>query len=139
MTIESISQPRMIAPCGIYCAACFVFLREKDSCKGCWGPDHAKPKHCLVCSIKICQYLAETDSKFCYECVRFPCTRLKQLDKRYQAKYNTSIIKNLLIIEESGLDAMLDLEKVKWKCPDCGGTICIHLKVCMNCKKPVIN
>jgi hypothetical protein len=84
----------LIAPCGMNCGTCIAYLRDKKPCPGCWGTD-GKPKHCTTCIIKNCEYLASTDSRFCFECEKYPCTRLKSLDKRYRTNYQVSLIENL--------------------------------------------
>jgi len=126
----------IIAPCGMNCGLCMAYLRVRNKCYGCHSDDKSKPHHCAKCSIKHCEFLAETVSGFCYDCRKFPCTRLKQLDKRYRTKYYTSLIGNLNSIKEAGLDAFLIAEKKRWTC-SCGGTFCIHYGYCMECKKPI--
>ena len=88
----------LIAPCGMNCGVCSGHLREKDRCPGCNnGPTL---KYCISCKMKNC---VEREGKFCFECGKFPCARLKQLDKRYCAKYEMSEIENLEFIREMGL------------------------------------
>ncbi len=124
-----------IAPCGMNCGTCLGFLRDKNKCKGCRITDDSKPNYCKQCIIINCQYLADTDSGFCYDCPRFPCKRLRDLDKRYRTKYSTSLIGNLQQIQLAGIDTWIALENDKWRCPTCGGTICIHRGYCLNCNK----
>jgi hypothetical protein len=129
------SDARMIAPCGINCSVCYSFLREKNKCPGCWIHDPRKPKTRLNCIIKNCENLLETDSKFCYDCGTYPCKRIIRLDKRYSLKYKLSNIDNLKCIKDLGPEAFIQLELTKWKCNECGGTICVHLGYCMDCEK----
>jgi hypothetical protein len=44
-----------------------------------------------------------------------------------------SMISNLEYIRENGIDKFLNEESKKWKCPDCGETICTHNGICFNC------
>lgn len=132
-----LTATQMVAPCGINCAICLGFLRDKNKCHGCWGDDSKKPYHCAVCSIKNCEFLAQTNSKFCFDCPKFPCQRIKQLDKRYKLKYYMSNIENLKMIKDSGLEVFVNCEKEKWKCKECGGTICVHLRFCLECEKKI--
>lgn len=122
-----------IAPCGINCATCLGFLRNKNKCVGCKIETGYKPYHCQVCSIKQCSFLAVTSSKLCYECEKYPCTRLKQLDKRYRTKYNSSLMGNLEEIKRIGFKEYLKKEETKWRCNNCGDTICVHTNVCYKC------
>ena len=70
---------------------------------------------------------------FCYDCKKYPCTRLKQLDKRYRIKYQMSMLENLENIRKVGLGQFIKMEKVRWMCPDCGVTICVHKGRCLSC------
>lgn len=150
----------MIAPCGMDCAICSGFLREsgeKNRCPGCNGDDARKPPSCAACRIKNCPELggkelggrndagAEAaggeagakrhggDQVFCLTCTKYPCTRLKQLDKRYRTRYGMSMLRNLADIQELGLDEFVRRERVRWTCPECGGVICVHRSECVYC------
>jgi hypothetical protein len=99
------------------------------------GRNEGKPKHCTTCIIKNCGYLAKTDSHFCFECKKYPCTRLKNLDKRYRTNYQISLIENLNQIKSIGLSKYLADEVLKWTCKHCGKTICVHRDTCIFCKE----
>lgn len=129
----SAMSTQLIAPCGMNCGICLANLRDKNTCYGCWNEDENKRNHCSKCSIRNCELLEKTDSKFCYECTKFPCARLKQLDKRYRLQYKMSMIENLQYIMEFGLDNFEQKESVRWKCDTCGGMICVHRGFCLKC------
>jgi len=124
---------QLIAPCGMNCGICMAFQREKNRCYGCWSCNGQKSKSVLKCTIKTCELLQKTDSKFCYECAKFPCARLKQLDKRYRLKYKMSMLENLLYIKEFGLENFENKEALRWMCDTCGGFICVHRGICLKC------
>lgn len=124
----------MIAPCGMNCGLCLGYQREKNKCGGCNGSDSNKPAYCVSCSIRNCEQIQKCDSKLCYECSKLPCARMKQLDKRYRTKYGMSMLENLAMIKNSGMDAFLENEKVKWTCKHCGGAVCVHRDFCLKCK-----
>ncbi len=126
-------KPGMIAPCGMNCGSCMAFMRYKDHCPGCRSDDETKPGSCRACIIINCEHLKETASKFCYECPKYPCQRLKNLDKRYRTKYNTSFFENLAMIKEKGIDGFLAFETERRTCPQCGSTLCVHRPVCFQC------
>lgn len=128
-------DPSLIAPCGINCGTCLAYLRDKNRCGGCRIPAVPKPKHCVQCSILHCVHLAETTSGFCYDCVKYPCQRMKQLDKRYRNSYNISLLDNLNQLKELGMGRYIVQENLKWRCLACGGTICVHRGCCLNCSK----
>jgi hypothetical protein len=123
----------LIAPCGMNCGICFAHLRDKNACPGCRIKSYLKPKTRSNCRIKNCTLLIDADSGFCYDCDEYPCKRLKQLDKRYRTKYNMSMIENLNNIQRLGNDQFLQKEQIRWRCPDCGGPICVHRGFCLNC------
>ena len=74
-------------------------------------------------------------AKYCFKCKNFPCDYLKHLDKRYRIKYNMSMIENLENINKLGIRKFIKNEKMKWGCPECGGTICVHKGYCYRCGK----
>lgn len=126
-------ETTLIAPCGMNCGICLAFLRDKNRCEGCRGDDGHKPWSCVRCVIRNCELLEATPSNFCYDCEKYPCSRLKQLDKRYRTKYKMSMIENLNNIKKNGLDGFVQNEQKRWVCNKCGGTICVHRGFCLKC------
>jgi len=63
--------------------------------------------------------------KFCSDqCEKYPCQRLKSLDKRYRTKYGMSMISNLEYIRDHGIKKFLIREQKRWVK---GGKIyCVH-------------
>ncbi len=136
MSINSKIKSELIASCGMNCGICMAYLREKNKCDGCRSSYKNKPESCRKCIIIRCENLKKTKSKFCSEkCEKFPCARLKSLDKRYRTKYNMSMLENLKNIEELGIRKFVKNEKVRWTCSECGGTICVHRGYCSECGK----
>jgi len=91
--MESLNKNLLIATCGMNCGICIAYLREKNKCSGCRGLNKGNPITRSECKIKKCDKL---HSEFCFNCEEFPCKKLMHLDKRYQTKYNMSMIENLL-------------------------------------------
>ncbi|MEJ2053661.1 MAG: DUF3795 domain-containing protein [Calditrichaceae bacterium] len=123
----------LIAPCGMNCEICIGYIRDKNKCVGCNFEAEYKPRYCKTCIIKNCDYIKKSQSGFCYECPKYPCRRLKQLDKRYSMKYHMSMLENLSVIRDSGMDEFLRQQKKKWTCPGCGFVISAHRNNCPNC------
>jgi hypothetical protein len=121
-----------IAPCGVICDLCLGFQRKKNKCVGCSNIGN-KPNHCSVCSIKSCPEKKGNDILLCYECSKFPCRRIKDLDKRYRLKYGESPVQNLNEIKQTGLTNFIAIQKEKWKCGNCGQLLCVHREVCLSC------
>lgn len=124
----------LIAPCGMNCGTCIAYLRDKNKCPGCRVFSADKSVTVRKCIIINCPDLENTSSKFCYECEKFPCKRIKQLDKRYRTKYRTSFIENLLMIKERGMADFLEFESDRRTCPNCGSVLSVHRSNCIKCK-----
>jgi catechol 2,3-dioxygenase-like lactoylglutathione lyase family enzyme len=127
--------PSLIAPCGMNCALCLAFLRDKNKCCGCWGDNKGKPYHCTICAIKNCDELKSAKSNFCFDCPKYPCKRLKQLDKRYREKYKMSMVANLDYIKADGIEKFVKTEIERWTCTSCGHVVCVHRGHCLNCQE----
>ncbi len=127
----------LIAPCGMNCRLCWGFIRDKENCPGCLRIGKSKTRkseYRSVCIIRNCSHLRKSKSIHCSEsCGKFPCRRLKQLDKRYRTKYGMSMIENLKMINEKGIRYFIRNEKLKWTCNGCGELICIHKPDCVSC------
>lgn len=118
--MEKINK-NLIAPCGMNCGVCAAHLREKNICLGCKaGPTMVS---CLRCKMRSC---TERKGEYCFECEKFPCDKLKHLDKRYRTKYGMSEIENLEFIKEVGIDKFVESERKRWQSSE--GTFCVHNK-----------
>ncbi len=127
------TSPKLIAPCGINCRLCYAYVRDKNVCPGCLGDDASKPKSCVQCAIKNCEKRIEGKKQYCFECDKFPCARIKHLDKRYRTKYGTSVIENLTNIKKAGIRSFVKSQNEKWTCPGCGSMLCMHRSQCITC------
>jgi hypothetical protein len=131
-------EETLIAPCGMNCAVCAGYQAMKNDlkkkgfnktyCAGCLP----RGKNCAFMK-KQCARLGNGLVRFCYECPDFPCRRLTTLDKRYRERYHMSMIENLNYIKNQEINAFLEREAARWRCPDCGGVICCHHGLCLNC------
>lgn len=128
----------LIAPCGMNCRLCRAYQREKSQCKGCRSEIGYKANSCSSCIIRNCPVIKSNKSGFCFECSKFPCLRLKQLDKRYQTKYYMSMIENLEYIKQYDIDEFLQNEEIKWTCKKCGNIVCVHKFICLVCETSYI-
>lgn len=127
-------KANLIAPCGMNCAICLGYLRDKNKCLGCREMSKDKPESCRKCIIVHCEILKENKMLFCSDtCKKFPCTRLKNLDKRYRTKYGMSMLDNLKHIRIFGIIKFIKSEQKRWKCPKCGDLLCVHRDFCLKC------
>lgn len=124
-------KTKSVAPCGLICDLCYGFHREKDKCDGC-NSNGTINKHCLKCSIKNCPEKKDTQ-ELCYKCKKYPCKRLKDLEKRYSTKYGESLSYNFQQISEKGIRQFVREQNEYWKCSDCGHLLCVHRGFCTHC------
>lgn len=134
MNINNKIISKLIASCEMNCGVCIGYLREKNKCLGCRITD-AYEKSCgKKCIIRSCQILKKNKMKFCSnKCEKFPCKRLKNLDKRYKTRYKMSMLENLENIEKLGINKFVKSEQKKWECSNCGDLLCVHRDSCLNC------
>jgi len=130
-------KAELIAPCGINCGVCLGYLRKKNHCPGCRIENGNKSNSVRKCIIINCAVIKSNESGFCFECDAYPCQRLKALDKRYRTRYRTSLLENLECIRQRGLATFIEKEETRWRCPVCGGTVCIHRDYCYDCGTPL--
>lgn len=121
-----------LAPCGVLCELCLAFQRPKNSCVGCRA-EGDKPYHCTVCSVKGCAEKRGDPSAPCGECPKFPCRRIKDLDKRYREKYGMSFRENIEAAGRDGAAAFVEAARLQWSCPACGELLCVHTGSCLRC------
>jgi len=122
---------KLIAPCGMNCSLCIGFLRDKNTCPGC--RNQINSNYCKKCIIKNCKILKKNNSKYCSDkCDKYPCTRLKNLDKRYRSKYEFSMIENLKFIKNNGIRKFIKKQKAKYQ--NNNKIYCIHRKEYHNIK-----
>lgn len=123
----------MFAPCGMNCKVCYKHCYTKKPCDGCFKSDNGKPEHCRKCKIKDC--IKELKINYCYECSNYPCKLIKNLEKSYNKRYQTSLMENSDCVKKYGLEAFMIQQKKKYTCKNCGGIISIHDKECSECMK----
>ena len=127
--------PELIAPCGMNRGICVAFFeytlngqKRKHRCKSC----RSRESPCAFIK-KHCSMLTTRKVEYCFECSLFPCKRLRKLDDRYEDNYGMSMIDSLRHNQTSGIGKFLENEQEKWKCPTCGGIICVHDRTCYSC------
>jgi hypothetical protein len=131
--MTTITRETLIAPCGMNCGICMAYLRDKNHCPGCRVKDANKAVSTQRCKIINCEDYQNGNLKYCFDCERYPCIRIKNLDKRYRTKYNMSMIENLGNIKESGIELFVQNEAMRWTCSECGGTVNVHRGCCFSC------
>ncbi|MEN6341637.1 MAG: DUF3795 domain-containing protein [Methanospirillum sp.] len=112
---------RLIAPCGMNCGVCKAYLRERNTCHGCFDAEQNLPKSRASCRMRLCE---RRTGPFCSDCAEFPCDRLRRMDARYRARYGMSEIENLACIRDEGMETFLDRERRRWVSDE--GVLCVH-------------
>ncbi|MBP1756915.1 MAG: hypothetical protein H6Q59_3313 [Firmicutes bacterium] len=124
-------EATMIAPCGVNCLACSAHVSNKKPCPGCRAPiEEITRKGCQNCANKQCAF--EQGFQWCFQCSRFPCTRIKRLDQRYRQNYNVNLIQNGSDAKND-MDAFLQVQREFFACRSCGGIIDQHHQKCSEC------
>lgn len=122
----------MVAPCGVNCMACSAHLDAKKACLGCRAPaERHKRKSCINCAKKDCAFGQGLD--WCFQCAKFPCARIKSLNKRYTQDYGVDLVQNGRDAREN-MDAFLDAQRARFTCAHCGGIIDQHKGRCSDCR-----
>lgn len=117
----------LIAPCGMNCNICMAYLRDRNTCPGCRKIDACESSYGRKCIIRSCPILKKNNWKYCSDiCEKFPCKRLKGLDKRYGTKYEMSMIENLQNIKIFGIRKFIEKEKKRWI--EGNKIYCVHKK-----------
>lgn len=111
--------------------ACSAHLDVNNPCPSCTTPreKHTR-KGCRDCLKKKCAI--EKGIRWCFECERFPCTKIKSLDKRYKQNYAVDLTENGFKAKES-MSSFLQEQKRRFTCNNCGGVIDQHHKKCSEC------
>ena len=113
----------MIAPCGLDCWNCPVYLARDDeglrakisqntdipvervNCRGCRAENGTIPFNNMTEPCKVYRCTGEKSLSFCYECPDFPCDRLHPYaDMASQVPHNTKVF-NLCLIKKMGLES----------------------------------
>jgi hypothetical protein len=133
-----VEELNLAGPCGFYCGTCRHYLARakgllkeknlKDGCKGCRVQD----KKCAWVK-RDCVLLRKHQITFCFECPEFPCENLQKFDERHIRDDQLSPIANLLRIKEVGAAQWLKEQEEAWRCPKCGGNVCVIDRQCYDC------
>ncbi len=128
-------RPNELAPCGVFCGACPSYGK---TCFGYPSESRAQKRTSKWnCRIRRCCY--DTMKKgYCIECDRFPCEIIKKKlidshpeDPRFN--YRHEIPAMFPVMKEIGTDAYIEIQKNRWTCPSCGGTILFYHHKCNKC------
>jgi hypothetical protein len=128
----------LVAPCGMNCAICKAYLSysrgvpkkkgQISHCSGC----RERNKKCAFIK-RDCEKICKQQISSCSQCKGMPCASLAHLDEHYSQRYGMSMVENLKMIQEKGMDAFLSSQEEKYRCPSCGDVISVHDGKCYSC------
>jgi hypothetical protein len=159
---EEIRNRDLMAPCGLYCGACGVYIAnrdgnekftaimgalygsepEKTKCLGCMQPDPPKELYgyCKECEIRNC--VKSKGHYSCHQCEEWPCDLIENfgLATGVRVMKGTSPIWREKVAEygdEQGSVEWARAECERYHCSSCGSPLFRGAQRCRACKKPV--
>lgn len=138
---------RLLAPCGLYCGVCGIFMAHRDDslkfkerlvavyglkspdeirCDGCQSDE--KFGYCRVCPIRDC--CGEKEIEGCHECEEFPCPLIETFPLEVGKKV---ILRAIPAWRELGTEAWVEAEEKRYHCPECDYPLFRGARRCRNC------
>jgi len=161
-TEEEIRTRDLMAPCGLYCGACGVYIATRDGneklkavmgklygtkpeeteCLGCMQPDPPKKLYsfCETCKIRNCARSRGCYS--CHQCKQWPCNMIEN----FSYVVGTRVMKRAIPLwrakvaehgDEKGSIEWARAECERYHCPSCGKPLFRGAQTCRACKRPV--
>jgi predicted RNA-binding Zn-ribbon protein involved in translation (DUF1610 family) len=138
--------------CGLYCGACPNLLAtehgtleglakirqtkpEESICYGC--KSEKVTSWCTTCAIKLCAQ--NKGYEFCFECDELPCDKMTTFIEDERCPYHLGVMKNLDFIRQNSVEAWLQAQDARWRCPECGTKFAWQDETCKNCGSAVSN
>jgi hypothetical protein len=149
------NKEKLVAPCGLYCGACPMYLATQDKdekkikellqrfssmnqkltladlqCDGCIGGGRVA-SFCLKCGMRDC---AEKKQKVtrCADCKEFPCSQITNFNNDGM-QHHAEVLANCRQIREVGIKEWTKREEERWSCPQCRAKISWYDKACPSC------
>ena len=127
---------KLLAPCGINCLVCYRYCAgARKPCPGCRYDGEGKPEHCRRCHIRDCA--REKGVEHCFLCAEYPCRRLRSMERSYRTRYAFHLTADERFALEHGAQDLAALHGERYRCPECGGVISLHDRICSDCGAPM--
>ena len=161
-TEEEIKNKDLMAPCGLYCGSCGVYIATRDGnekfkaimanlygtkpeeteCYGCMQTDPPKKQYakCGVCAIRNC--IKTKGFYSCHQCEEWPC----HLIDNFHFATGVRVMKRTIPVwrekvsehgDEKGSVEWARSECRRYHCPSCGSPLFRGAQRCRACKRPV--
>ena len=159
---EEFRNRDLMAPCGLYCGTCGVYIATRDGnekfkgvlgklygskpeeteCRGCMQPDPPEKLYgfCTTCRIRACVRSKAYYS--CHQCEDWPCTMIQQFPLATGVQVMTRAVplwreKVTDLGDEEGSVEWARSECERYHCSSCGEPLFRGAQRCRACKKPV--
>ncbi|MBI5843481.1 MAG: DUF3795 domain-containing protein [Deltaproteobacteria bacterium] len=161
-TEEEFANRELMAPCGLYCGTCGVYISNRDGnekfrqvmgnlygtkpeetrCLGCMQPDPPRELYsfCRSCAIRDC--VRGRGFYSCHQCENWPCDHFKNFPLATGRRVMDRAIKSWRekvaeLGDEAGSVEWARSECERYHCPDCGYPLFRGAQRCRNCKRNV--
>lgn len=159
---EEFKDKRLMAPCGLYCGTCGVYIATRDNnekfkavlgnlyrtrpeeteCLGCMQEEGAEKLYvyCRLCSIREC--IRSKGYYSCHQCGEWPC----ELIQNFGLATGKRVMERTIPIwrelaarlgDEAGSVEWARSECARYHCSSCGYPLFRGAQQCRNCKKEV--
>jgi hypothetical protein len=159
---DEIKNKDLMAPCGLYCGTCGVYIATRDDnqkfktvmgnlygtrpeeteCLGCMQADPPRKlyAYCKACTIRDC--VAAKGYYSCHQCAEWPCRRIQSFPVATGRRVMTQTIpvwreKVAELGDEKGSEAWARSECERYHCSACGYPLFRGAQRCRACKQPV--
>jgi hypothetical protein len=159
---EEIRNKDLMAPCGLYCGVCGVYIATRDGndkfktvmgnlygtkpeeteCLGCMQSDPPKKLYgfCQGCPIRNC--VRSKGQPSCYPCKEWPCSLIENFGfatgmrvmKRAIPVWRSKVVEHG---DEKGSTEWARSECERYHCPSCGEPLFRGAQRCRACKRPI--
>lgn len=161
-TEEEFSNKDLMAPCGLYCGACGVYIATRDQnekfrtlmgnlygtrpeetkCLGCMQSDASDTlySYCKQCTIRDC--VQSKGFYSCHQCDEWPCSMIEN----FPFATGVRVMKRAITLwrekaadygDEKGSVEWARAECERYHCPSCGQPLFRGAQRCRVCKTPV--
>ncbi|NIM95858.1 MAG: DUF3795 domain-containing protein [Anaerolineales bacterium] len=150
--------PEVIAPCGLYCGVCRIYLATQEDdrallgrlakiysrrlagfdnltvddmlCDGCLS--ERRFAFCRECSIRACTNERRYDG--CHQCDDFPCALIHEFPTPIGMKV---ILRAIPFRRIHGTEKWIQAEEERYHCPECGEKLFRGASECNHCRSLV--
>ena len=148
-------QQNLAAPCGLYCGACSAYvagrrgdtgrledlakrvaqyrgqeIETKDiACEGCLSSG-VIALYCRDCVLRACAF--EKGLTHCAQCSDFPCQPIIDFNND-GIRHHSEVLDNIRRQREMSIDAWVEEQEQRWRCPQCGCAVDWYARQCPDC------